>query len=188
MKKLFFMGVMCFLVNYVVKAQTAHAQFGLKAGVNMANIHVDNSEYDSRTGFYVGGLAHIHITRHFAIQPEVMYSSQGAELGSTKYIDNYINVPVLVQYMTNTGFRLQTGPQVGFLTSAKNKSEGIEVDVKDQLNTVDFAWSFGASYLSKTGLGLDARYNLGLSNVNDNESVEAKNRVFQLGAFYQFSH
>ena len=188
MKKIIFMGTVCLLLNYVVKAKTAHAQFGLKAGVNIADIHVDNGEYDSRTGFYAGGLAHIHITRHFAIQPEVMYSSQGAELGSAKYKDNYINVPVLAQYMTNNGFRLQTGPQVGFLTSAKNKTGNIELDVKDQMNTVDFAWSFGASYLSKTGLGLDARYNLGLSNVNDNESVEAKNRVFQVGAFYQFSH
>jgi Outer membrane protein beta-barrel domain len=188
MKKIFFMGVVCLLVNYATKAQTAHAQFGLKAGVNIANIHADGSDYDSRTGFYAGGLAHVHITTHFAIQPEVVYSTQGADFGSFKRKQDYINVPVLAQYMTNTGFRLQTGPQVGFLTSAKNKSGDVEVDVKDQLNTVDFAWSFGASYISKTGLGLDARYNLGISNINDNESIEARNRVFQVGAFYQFSH
>jgi hypothetical protein len=188
MKKIIIVGVVCLLVNYVSKAQTPHAQFGLKAGVNIANLHVDGSEYDSRTGFYVGGLAHVHITKYFAVQPEVMYSSQGAEIGSIKRTEGYINVPVLAQYMVNNGFRLQTGPQVGFLTSAKNKSGDIEVDVKDQLNTVDFAWSFGASYISKTGLGLDARYNLGISNINDNESVEAKNRVFQVGAFYQFQH
>jgi hypothetical protein len=156
MKKIIIVGVVCLLVNYVAKAQTPDAQFGLKAGVNIANLHVDGGEYDSRTGFYVGGLAHVHITRHFAIQPEVMYSSQGAEIGSIKRTEGYINVPVLAQYMVNNGFRLQTGPQVGFLTSAKNKSGDVEVNIKDQLNTVDFAWSFGASYISKTGLGLDA--------------------------------
>ena len=188
MKKIFFMG-MCVLVSYFVKAQTPDAQFGLKAGVNVANIHVENgNDYDSRTGFYLGGLAHIHLTRHFAVQPEVMYSCQGAELGSLKSKLGYINIPVLAQYMVNNGFRLQTGPQVGFLVSAKNKSGDVEVNVKDQLNTVDFAWSFGASYISKTGLGLDARYNLGISNINDNESSEARNRVFQVGAFYQFQH
>jgi Outer membrane protein beta-barrel domain len=189
MKKIILMGTVCLLVNYVVNAQVAHAQFGLKAGVNFANIHVKDAEgYDSRTGFYVGGLAHVHITRYFALQPEVIYSTQGAEIGSLKRKQDYINVPVLAQYMVNNGFRLQTGPQVGFLTSAKNKTGDVEVDIKDQLNTVDFAWAFGASYLSKTGLGLDARYNLGISNINDNESAKATNRVWQVGAFYQFSH
>jgi hypothetical protein len=188
MKKFFFVS-MCFLVNYFVSAQTCDAQFGLKAGVNIANIHVDGAgNYDSKAGFYAGGLAHVHLTKHFAVQPEVMYSAQGAEIGSVKRKEGYINVPVLAQYMVNNGFRLQTGPQVGFLVSAKNKNGDVEVNVKDQLNTVDFAWSFGASYISKTGLGLDARYNLGISNINDNESAAARNRVFQVGAFYQFQH
>jgi hypothetical protein len=190
MKKIFVVGIVCLLVNYVLKAQTAHAEFGLKGGVNISNISIDNNgDYNSRTGFYLGGLAHIHLTRHFAVQPEVMYSAQGADFGSINRKQNYINVPVLAQWMVENGFRLQTGPQIGFLTSAKNESGDVEVDIKDQLNTVDFAWSFGASYLfPKTGLGIDARYNLGISNINDDESVKARNRVFQVGAFYQFPH
>lgn len=188
MKKIIFIGAVCLLLTYFAKTQTPHAQFGLKAGVNIANLHTEDEDaYDSRTGFYVGGLAHIHFTKHFAVQPEVMYSTQGAEAGSLKRKQDYINVPVLAQYMTSNGFRLQTGPQVGFLTSAKNKNGDVEVDVKDQLNTVDFAWAFGASYLTKTGLGLDARYNLGISNINDNGNTKATNRVWQIGAFYQFS-
>ena len=190
MKKFFFVGMIVLLIQAGARAQTSNVHFGLKAGINMSTVHVeDGPDYDSRTGFYAGGLAHIHLTKHFAVQPEVLYSSQGAEDGNIKYKTGYINVPILGQYMTNTGFRLQTGPQVGFLVSAKNKIEDLEVNVKDNYNTVDFAWSFGASYISKTGLGLDARYNLGLSNIDDNESnPKATNRVFQVGAFYQFQH
>ena len=187
--------------NLVINSQTttakttnasgSHTQFGIKAGVNIATINVDedNTDYDSRTGFHVGGLAHIHITTNFALQPEVMYSTQGAEWATTRFKNDYINIPVLIQYMTNNGFRIQTGPQVGFLISAKNKIANVEIDVKDQMNTVDFAWTFGTSYLSKTGLGLDARYNLGISNRTENESFpKSRNRVWQIGAFYQFSH
>lgn len=191
MKKIFFVGMMFLLMQVITRAQNPDVHLGLKAGVNIASIHVENgNDWDSRTGFYAGGLAHIHLTKHFAVQPEVMYSGQGGELGSLKTKEGYINVPVLAQYMVNNGFRLQTGPQVGFLVCAKNKSGDVEVNVKDQLNTVDFAWSFGASYISKTGLGVDARYNLGLSNINDDEEIDnkAKNRVFQVGVFYQFEH
>jgi len=199
MKKNIFLFPVLLLLSYFAKAQNTHTQskskvdvsspqLGIKAGVNIANMHVENNtEYESRTGFYIGALAHIHIAEHFAVQPEVMYSAQGSELGTIKGKYDYINVPVLLQYMTHNGFRLQTGPQVGFLVSAKNKSGDLEVDVKDQLNTVDFAWSFGASYLSKVGLGLDARYNLGLTDIlDDDANPEAKHRVWQIGVFYQF--
>lgn len=199
MKKIIFLFPMLLLLSCFAKAQNTKTQsksnievsspqFGIKGGVNIANMHVENNtDYESRTGFYVGALAHIHIAEHFAVQPEVMYSTQGSELGTIKGKYDYINVPVLLQYMTHNGFRLQTGPQVGFLVSAKNKSGDLEVDVKDQLNTVDFAWSFGASYLSKVGLGLDARYNLGLTDIlDDDANPEAKHRVWQIGVFYQF--
>ena len=188
MKKFFFIGVMILCVNSMTNAQSAH--FGLKAGLNVASIKVeDGNDFDSKTGLQIGGLVHVHLTRHFAVQPELMYSMQGGESGNLKRSLNYMNVPVLAQYMFADGFRLQTGPQIGFLTSAKNKTGDVEVKINDQLNTTDFAWTFGGSYVSKSGLGVDARYNLGISNMNESESIPAaRNRVFQVGAFYQFQH
>ena len=52
--------------------------------------------------------------------------------------------------------------------------------------TPDFSWSFGASYVTMKGLGFDARYNHGISNINDVPGNNYKNRVFQFGIFYQF--
>jgi hypothetical protein len=101
---------------------------------------------------------------------------------------NYINIPLLAQYMTLDGFRLQTGPQIGFLTSAKSKVGDVERSVKDDLSSVDFSWTFGAGYLFPSGFGVDARYNHGISNISDDEIFEARNRVFQFGVFYQFMH
>ncbi|HZI54473.1 MAG TPA: porin family protein [Chitinophagaceae bacterium] len=177
------------LITCAVAAQQTH--FGLKGGVNFSSVEIDDGEdYEGKTGVHLGGLAHIHITRHFALQPELVFSMQGGEDESEnmKLKLNYINIPVLAQYMTNEGFRLQTGPQLGILTSAESKFGDVEIDSDDQVSTVDFSWAFGAGYLFRSGFGIDARYNLGISNISDDESFEARNRVFQLGVFYQFMH
>jgi len=88
------------------------------------------------------------------------------------------------------GLRLQTGPQLGLLLSARIKSENNTTsDIKDKYSTADFAWIFGAGYLFPSGFGFDARYNLGISNINvvgDYNRNKLQNRVFQLGIFYQF--
>jgi len=175
--------------SLTVSAQHVHPHFGVKGGLNIANLNLESdADLSSKASFYLGALAHLHISQHFAIQPELMYSGQGAKYGETddKINLNYINLPILAQYMTGSGFRLQTGPQVGALVSAKVKDDGNSTDIKDEYKKIDFSWVFGASYVSNSGLGIDARYNLGLSNINDGDS-KIQNRVFQVGLFYQFS-
>jgi hypothetical protein len=91
--------------------------------------------------------------------------------------------------MFDNGFRLETGPQLGLLASAKLKSGGTITNVMSDFTTGDFSWSFGASYLTHSGLGVDARYNLGINNINNTGGTEKlQNRVFQAGLFYQFGH
>ncbi|HEX7844934.1 MAG TPA: porin family protein [Chitinophagaceae bacterium] len=187
MKKIILAGVVLLLVNATFAQHSV--EFGIKAGLNFANLKDDaNSSTEVRTGWHAGGLAHIHINRQFAIQPELMYSSQGAEYpGNNKLKFNYVNIPVLGQYMFGEGFRLQTGPQFGILASTKLKSGDAETDVDDGFKALDFAWSFGTGYLSPKGIGVDLRYNLGLSNISE-PGPDLKNRVWQLGVFYQFKH
>jgi hypothetical protein len=119
-----------------------------------------------------------------------MFSSQGREqkINGVNYRTNlsYINLPVLLQYMAGTGFRLQTGPQLGVLIDAESKAGNLETDVKKNYKTPDVSWALGASYLTDIGLGFDARYNIGLSNINDVSAAKIKNRVWQFGMFYQF--
>ncbi len=173
-------------------ANAQHANIGIKGGLNVTNIHNSNGvEYDNLVGFNVGLLAHIHFNKQFALQPELVYSTAGASNKNgpfeTKYNMGYINVPVLFQYMFDNGFRLQAGPQVGFLVSAKSKTGDFKEDFKEDLNKVDFSLAAGMSYLvPKTGFGFDARYNLGLSDINKEGNVKSTNRGFQVGVFYLF--
>jgi hypothetical protein len=119
-----------------------------------------------------------------------VYSNQGAELDEldSRFKFGYINVPVMFQYMFKNGFRIQTGPQAGFLLKATRDDGNSESDIKDNINSFDFAWSFGLGYITKSRLGIDARYNLGLSDLNKNPALKYQNRVFQVGLFYQFKH
>ena len=189
MKKVFFITAMV-TGSLMLKAQT-HVELGLKGGLNVATLSVsNNSNIDPRISAYLGGLAHIHISKEFAVQPEVFFSGQGAKSTVSNVVNkanlNYIQVPVLLQYMIGTGFRLETGPQVGFLASAKQKAGDVTVDVKNSYKKTDFSWVFGAGYLTSTGVGFDARYNLGLSKINNDNGPKVSNRVFSVGVFYQF--
>ena len=171
-------------------APAGHVNLGIKGGVNAYNVHNDNdTKYDTKAGFHFGLLGHIHFDSQFAIQPEILYSAQGYKNGDTKYNLNYVNIPVLFQYMFDNGFRIQAGPQLGFLISAKSKDNNTTVDIKDNYKPIDLGLSVGASYVvPSTGFGIDARYNFGLSNINKNGTVNSTNRGVQFGVFYIFGH
>ena len=182
MKKILFTAMVIFTANALI-AQN-HVEFGLKGGVNLAALNFDgNNDYNSRTSFHIGGLAHIHLSKQFAFQPELMYSGQGADYTPGDVKLSYINVPLLGQYMIGTGFRLETGPQLGFLVGAKAG----ESDTKDSFNGFDLSWAFGAGYITTSGFGVDARYNLGLTDISE-ANTNVKNSVWQLGVFYQFKN
>lgn len=183
------------LLSFVASAQT-DPKFGIKAGLNLATLNYENNtNTDWRTGFHLGFLSHVHISPAFSLQPEVYYSSQGTKQpyvnDKTMNLDlRYINIPVLAQYNFHNGLRLQSGPQVGFLVGVSDKVDGVEKReyTTSNFNTVDISLPVGLSYLGYSGWGIDARYNIGLTNVSASASSKAKNSVFQVGAFYLLDH
>ena len=183
------------LVTVIFMGSAASAQkphLGIKGGLNIYDVHTTNNyNFDPKVGFHAGVFAHFHITEMFALQPEIMYSGQGAKYqnSNAKLNLDYINVPVFLQYMFNNGFRIQAGPQVGFLIRAKSINNQVSINQTNDFNTLDFALSMGASYVhTKSGLGIDARYNHGLSQINEQGYEKMTNRGFQLGLFYLFGH
>jgi hypothetical protein len=184
--------IAAFMLTATLSAQ--HVNIGIKGGLNVYNIKTENTTAgDSKMGFYVGLLGHIHLSDQFGLQPELLYSAQGGSYKSGSVITNlnlnYINVPVLIQYMFDNGFRLQAGPQFGFLLNAESETNNIKTDLKDSFKPIEIGASFGMSYVNPpTGFGIDARYNIGLSNINENSSINSVNRGFQIGVFYLFGH
>ncbi|MEW7292016.1 porin family protein [Aquimarina sp. 2304DJ70-9] len=206
MKKLLVFAVLASFSS-LVTAQEEKIRFGAKAGVNFANIAGDGTNgVDGRTSFHVGAVVEIPIAEKFAFQPELVYSSQGFGFNTITFIDvlgvvtiesttklDYINVPLMAKYYVAQGFSLQAGPQVGFLVSAKAESDtaGLttEIDIDEFIKGIDFGLNFGAGYQLDMGLFFDARYNLGLSNINDGsgfDNSKNQNAVIQLSVGYKF--
>lgn len=186
--KLYSIGLLvAFMMMGTLNAQNINV--GVKGGLNSYTIA--NGNFDQKTGLHLGLLGHIHVTSNFGLQPEIYYSAQGAKIGnsSTDLNLDYINIPVLFQYMFDNGFRLQAGPQLGLLIGANTVAGNTTVDVKNDFKSIDLGVAIGASYIhTPSGFGVDARYNIGTSNISEFASNDYKNQGLQLGVFYLFKH
>jgi outer membrane protein with beta-barrel domain len=189
MKKLIVVPILV-LAYSIASAQKF--ELGPKAGVNISNFSSSNSGSKTKVGFHLGGFLAFKLGENFAVQPEVLFSTQGAKYDSVNFKElkaNYLNVPVLVQLRMPGGLYLETGPQAGILLTADLDDQTI----KDTYRSLDWSWAFGLGFRSKMGLGLGARYNLGLTKVRDDISTssfetDAKNSVFQVGLFFNLIH
>lgn len=193
MKKITLSLLAIFAFSGVTFAQTPDIKLGAKAGLNISTVS-DLDDSKSRTGFHVGALAEIFINEKFSVQPEILYSTQGAKssnLGgfSYKLTLDYLNIPIMAKYYVMDGLSVQAGPQIGFNVKAEMErkllGEKETKDIKDEINTVDFGLNFGAGYELPIGLFFDARYNLGFTKIHK-EGDSTKNRVFQLSVGYKF--
>lgn len=186
------------LAGCTMTAASAQVQIGLKAGANFANlVGKDATGTNTLLNFNGAILVKIPVSSRFSVQPELVFGGQGAKTAANPSVPNipvsqhlfYINVPVLFKYTAASGFFAETGPQIGFLISAKEKTEGLTLDLKGDYKPTDFAWVLGLGYLTKGGFGFDARYNLGLTSIaepSNGISPTVKNSVFQIGIMYLF--
>jgi len=201
--------------NQLTTPMAVKTRFGLRAGVNLADLAAkdqtagDNTmamEAQAKTSFNAGAFVNIPLGTVLRFQPEVSFSSQGGKLqggsGSTAFTYeqdlHYINVPLMFQAMSTKGFFIETGPQLGYLVAAHPKNgSGTMSNMstssnKDNFDKFDFAWSGGVGYMSRIGLGVDLRYNHGITNImEDNNTSQAmkgtwKNHVGQFSLIYQF--
>lgn len=187
-------------------------RFGLRAGVNLATVNMSGGTSlsegsvtgaNSKTSYNAGILINIPMGMSaFRFQPEVNFSSQGARLfGNNNTFSyeqdlNYLNIPLNFQWMAKNGIFVQTGPQVGFLMSANTKDASgtgapANGENKSAFDKTDLAWSAGAGYVSRAGLGIDARYNLGLRNLREDGAPAMmqgnwRNNVGQISLIYHF--
>lgn len=208
MKKLLLIAILA-LSAYTIQAQ-AKVEFGLKGGFSLSDMTNWGSEvygYSAIPNVHGGGLLNIKFndrSHGFALQPEFVFSGQGAISSFTDangYYYNfttnlaYLNFPILLQYQFVNGWRIETGPQFGVLLSAKDYNyydQGGVTDRRSIYHSGDFSWVVGGSYIMRSGFGFDARANIGLSNINNDqypgEDTNINNDVLQIGVFYQFNH
>ena len=200
MKKSILVSIVLLVASGMAFGQAQFA-VGLKGGLNLAKLDISQgaSNVDNRTGFHGGAFALIKLTK-IGIQPEVLFSKQGStyRVNTTDYKANYdyINVPIMLKLYLAAGLNLQVGPQFGFLSTSEliQTANGVKTtqDAKNLFNKKsDVAAAFGAGWDLPFGLTLDARYNIGLSDIKVTPSskpadvVSFKNKVIQISVGYK---
>ena len=197
-----------FTLGLLVSISTVYAQGitgGLKAGMNIANLHGDDVEgfgYESKMGFCAGGFITFKVANIVAIQPEVLYTQKGTKweevfMGGTWNINlNYLEIPVLFKViMPIQGMikpHLFVGPYFAYNLTAKWKivynGQSEEIDVDEEIKDGDFGAVFGGGIdfgLPAGKIVFDARYSLGLTTI-DEEGSDVKNNVFSFMLGYAF--
>jgi hypothetical protein len=192
MKKVIFL----FLCSFIILSESfsqASVAIGIKGGLNFANVDASSvgAAYNSKTGYHAGAFVLVKLTK-IGIQPEIIFSRQGSSykpLNGTSLDTrfDYVNIPVILKLYLVGGLNLQAGPQFGFLAGAsQDVVSGASVDIKNTLKGSDISAALGAGWDLPFGLSIDARYNLGLTKINDLAgSTDAKNQVFQLSVGYK---
>ena len=175
----------------------ANAQnFGFKGGYNYSSFNGDvakDNTLKGLSGFYVGALLELPLGDVISLQPEVIYSRQGAAwekdynvpiLGKGNLKNDlrldYLNIPVMAKVNLGPLF-LQGGVQFGFLVSKPeignyiaNVHIGSLLD-KDSYNSFDFGVGAGLGVNLSQHFFVEARYTHSLTNALDPNNNSLKN-------------
>ena len=196
-----------FILALLVTISTTYAQGitgGLKAGMNIANLHGDGVEgfgYESKMGFCAGGFITFKVANIIAIQPEILYTQKGTKweeefVGETwkiTYNFNYLEIPILLKViMPIQGMikpHLFVGPYFAYNLTAKVKTRYNGLDFDEVIKDSDFGAVFGGGIdfgLPAGKIVFDARYSLGLTTIDEEGSSAVKNNVFSFMLGYAF--
>ncbi len=181
-------------------------QYGVKAGLNLSNLTVDDAnDRNLRTGFHAGVFGRLGFSEFFSLQPELIYTTKGftntydiaVASSEVDFNLNYIELPINVVYHLSEDFAFMLGPYVGYLVSANVDTNNEILDFfdfdtdseldRDNFNAIDFGLTAGLDFTVQQFV-FGFKYNLGLTGVaKDNLpgeflGDEVKNTVIQVYA------
>lgn len=184
----------------------ALSQFGLKAGVNFANVtNASSINSSSQSGFMIGAFLAPSSKGLLSSRTELVYSKQGYNFATSTKSGNvnldYLLIPQLMGINLTKLLQLQVGFQIAFLLNATAdsvNSSGMSSpygSVMDYYNKFDYGFALGAEVHPFKGLLVGARYNISLGKLYKDlgtgtppsfTAQDAKNNVVQLFAGWRF--
>lgn len=183
------------------EAQAQYARAGIKAGLNLSNLYVDQADDDkARVGWHAGFYGQLFASEAFAIQPEVNFSTKGTgvtqiDANSARYESkfnlSYIDIPVLAVFKLGSVAEIHAGAYWAYLLGAEIKNndrnpdnEFTTVD-RDNFDDWDYGLVGGIGFNVGESAQLGLRYNYGLNEIAESRGARrmfgnSKNQVAQL--------
>lgn len=190
------------LVVLVVFAQVLNAQtFGIKGGVNLANMNISASGMSispkSIIGVHFGPVVDFKVKENLYFNTGLLYSLKGMKIssngvsGSEKL--NYLEIPLNVAYKFSlnetSNFFVEAGPYLAYALSGKDKTGSTTEDVvfggADNNKRFDFGLGFGPG-VQFGPMVASVNYQIGLVKVVDGQDYKVTNKVLQLSVAYMF--
>ena len=201
MRKLIVILAICPLIGY------SQGNFGVKAGVNFANVtNAAAINGKNTTGFMVGVFLAPQ-GKIFSRSMELMFSRQGysyrTNTNTGKVNLNYILLEPMMGISITKFVKIQVGGMTGFLLNAKADSSAAQQSsgnpsfaMIDAMNRFDYGFAGGVEIYPFKGLMIGARLNLSMAKTfkegtaNGGSSfipdINAKNNVVQIYTGYRF--
>ena len=184
----------------------AAGQYGIKAGLNFANVtNAESINNESKTGYHVGFFIAPPNKGLLGYRSEVIYSKQGYSYKTSTNTGevnlDYLLLPQLMCINITKLFQIQAGFQMAFLLNAEADStstsgtSGDYPDMMDYYNKFDYGFAAGAEVHPFKGLLVGARWNISLGDMYKDAQMgrqpafrveDAKNNVIQLFAGWHF--
>jgi hypothetical protein len=176
----------------------AQVSYGVKAGVNVANLSFDaDTDVSSkgRIGLLAGVFVTIPIGGWLTVQSEAIYTAKGATLDiadlESTYLVDYLEVPVLLRVELPRRAYAVAGPSMAYRIRARNRvafdGSTEEIDLGGDVESFDLGIVAGVG-LDIGRWVLDGRYTHGLSDsdADTTDDVRIRNRVVSLAAGFRF--
>jgi len=164
------------LLSFVANAQNFH--FGPKLALNYSALKGNGMQNKFSAGFEAGAFAEYNFSKHWAIQPELLYTwnpykkgddfltyynNSGRDAAGTNINLAYVSVPVLARYNLNKILSFMAGPQFGYLVY---EDEDLIKEGRKAFNKTEISAAAGAQ-VNLGNVGFYARYVKGLNDIND---------------------
>lgn len=196
MKKTLF--TVLFVALAAVSASAQNMFVKPMVGGTLSTLTGDVEDAKMRFGLVAGAEFGYMLSPEFAVTVGALASMQGAGAEDTSISKDasttltYLNVPILANYYVAPGLAIKAGVQPGFLLSAKYKGKLLEggswyeydESGTDGMKKLDISIPLGLSY-EFDDFVIDARYNLGLTNIYDTDAAKVKNGVIMLTVGYK---
>lgn len=173
-------------------AALAQFHIGVKGGANITKVDGKSFKDEFRYGYALGGFMEVRMGNKFVLQPEVLFNQYSTTLDSnvknvyqdvfnndqSKVKLNYLSIPILLNYKLIGSFlSLQAGPQFSVLM---NHDKTLLQNGGEAFKNGEFAM-LGGVQLKIAAIRVNARYSVGLNNINDIDNQEKwKNQGFQV--------
>jgi len=155
--------------------------YGVRMGLNVANISGDYTDMGSKAGFNFGAVLGLRVsqTTPIFLESGVYYTERGAKEGSAKVGLTYLEVPLLIKYGIQATDEIAVlpyvGPAFGFGVAGKIKpGNASSYDVFNRPD-VGFKIGCGAEY---NMLYLELGYQIGMANILDSDNDTAHGNAF----------